>query len=157
MGFPWFPPKAAPAIFAARNNALLLGLGVIVGACRLLGRGRGFAGASTLGVVAPLVVPFVLGAAPFVLGSTPFVLGTALVDLGAGRRDGRGPVPVDTLEVVRERAGRDAEAAEGGREITGRAEDVPLKDCRDDDREGTDCAEGWRTYGPQVGSVKKTP
>lgn len=108
-----------------------------------------------MGVVAPLVVPFALGVTPFVLGVTPFVLGTALVDLGAGRRGGRGPVPVDTLEVVRERAGRDAEAAEGGRETTGRAEDVPLKDCRDDDREGTDCAEGWRTCGPQVGSVKK--
>ena len=145
MGFAWVPPRAAPAIFAARNNALLLGLGVMVGACRLLGRGRGFAGASALVAEAPLAVPLVLGAVPLVLGTTPlvlgampFVLGTALVDLGAGRRDGRGPVPVDILEVVRERAGREGAAAEGGREMTGRAEDVPLKDCRDDDREGRD-------------------
>ncbi len=168
FGFDWFPPSAAPAIFAARNNALLLGLGVIVGACRLLGRGRGFTGAAALGVAAPapLVVPIVLGVVapltvPLVLGAAaalaaPFVLRTgAPVGLGAGRRDGRGPVPADALDVVRERGGREGAAADGGREMMGRAEVVPLKDCREEEREGTDCAEGWRTYGPQAELVKR--
>lgn len=104
LGFVWFPPSAAPAILAARNNALLLGLGAIVGACRLLGRGRGFAGASTLGapLVAPLVLgaPLILGATPLILRAAPLVLRTALADLGAGLRYGREPVLVDALEVV---------------------------------------------------------
>ena len=110
---------------------------------------------------APLVVPLALGAPlvfgamPLVLEAAPLILGTALVDFGAGRREGRGAVPVEVLVVVRERAGRDAAAADGGRDMTGRAEDVPLNDCRDEEREGTDWLDGWRTYGPHVGLAKK--
>ena len=139
MPFACPPPIAALAIFAALSSALLFVRGATVGAWRLLGRGRGFAGVSAAG-----------GEAPFAL---PFAFGTTPEDFDVGARDGREPaVPVlrvPVREVVRVRvAGRKAgcrEAAEGGRAREGREEDVPLKDCRDEERDGTEGAEDPRT------------
>lgn len=146
MGLAPLPLRAAPAIFAARNNALLFGLGAIVGAWRLLGRGRGLAGASAFGAAPPSLAVLVALAAPFVVLDD---LRTAAADLEMGAVDGRGPGRVVVAEVVREMEGRGAagwtDAADGGRGMTGRAVDVPLKDCREEEREGTDCPEAWRT------------
>lgn len=132
----WFPVSAAPAIFAALSSALLFVLGAITGACRLLGRGRGFAGASSFG-----------GASPFAF---PFALRTDPDGFADAAVDGRGPGRVPTSEVVRDSAGRVTplvaiDAADGGRARLGRAEGTPLKDCREEEREGTDWLDGWRT------------
>ena len=139
-GFPLagVAPIAAPAIFAALSSALLFGRGAIVGACRLLGRGFGFAGAA---VAAGAAVPF---AFPFVFGAMPDVL---VVGAREGRAvDGRGAVS----DVGRVRVeGRDdagcTDAADGGRARLGREDGTPLKDCRDEDREGTEAVEDPRT------------
>ena len=106
MGFAPFPLSAAPAIFAARNNALLLGLGAMVGAWRLLGRGRGFAGASVFGAAPPLLLEVLAPlAAPLAVLDD---LRTAPADLEVGAVEGRGPGRVLVAEVVREREGREA-------------------------------------------------
>ena len=109
-------------------------LGAIAGGCRLLGRGRGFAGASSFGVGV----------------LSPLTLGTAPVVLAPGAVEGRGPGRPMVKDVARLRvAGRDepfvVDADDGGREKEGRADDVPLKDCREDEREGVDWDDGWRT------------
>ena len=122
----WLPVKAAPAIFAALSSALLFVLGATVGACRLLGRGRGFAGASSFGSACPLA------------------FGTDCDDFADGAVDGRDAGRPALREVVRDSAGRETplvcciDAAEGGRAKDGREEGTPLKDCRELDREGRD-------------------
>ena len=73
----------------------------------------------------------------------PLSLGTDPDDRADGAVDGRGPgrEPV-VREVVRVSVvGRVTplvcmDAAEGGREKLGRAEEVPLKDCREEERAG---------------------
>lgn len=128
-------PSAALAIFAARSSALLFVRGATVGACKLLGRGRGFAGATGSSFGAGV------GLARGTVG--------AVFDANAAEGRGAG-LAVEVSEVVRESARRAGagpavvDAAEGGRENVGRAELVPLKDWREEDREGPVC-EGWRT------------
>ena len=113
--------------------------GAIVGACRLLGRGRGFAG-----LASPFALPLLVADAVLVAVD----MEGREAEVG-GREDGGGreverwvlaAVLVEDVEVTRDATGREGvgwtDAAEGGREIEGRAELVPLKDVRDDDREG---------------------
>lgn len=107
--------------------------GAMVGACRLLGRGRGFAGVASAFALPLLVADVVL----------------AVVDIEGREADVGGRevercvlvvVLAEDVEVTRDVMGRDGvgwtDAAEGGRETVGRVELVPLKDVRDDDREG---------------------
>ena len=117
-------------------------LGATVGACRLLGRGRGFAGAAdsaaaSVAFAVPLAIPLALVAEPD--------------DLAAGATEGRGAVRAPARD-VRDSMGREvegcAEAAEGGRATLGREVDVPLKDCREEAREGTEDDDGPRTTTP---------
>ncbi len=130
-------PNAALAIFAARSSALLFVRGATIGACKLLGRGRGFAGAAGSS--------FSFGA------GVGLALGTVGAVFDANAAEGRGAgLVVEVREVVRESARRAGaapaavDAAEGGRENVGRAELVPPKDWREEEREGPVC-EGWRT------------
>lgn len=129
---------AAAAIFCARRSALLFARGAMVGAWRLLG--RGFAGLASF--VLPLLV------ADVVLADVD----TEREVEGGGREvEVEHCVLVVVLEagVMRDAMGRDGDgwtdAAEGGREMEGRAELVPLKDVRDVDREGDCWLAGART------------
>ena len=89
------------------------------------------------------------------LGTVPVDLGTVPEDLAEGAVDGRGPGRPAVKEVVRESVGRETpfdsmEVEEGGREKLGRVDDVPLKDWREEAREGGACEDGVRTVIAQV-------
>lgn len=134
---------AAAAIFCARRSALLFARGAMVGACRLLGRGRGFAGLASFAL--PLLVADAVLAAVDTEGREAEVDGRE-VDVGGREAEGGGReaeggareagrcvlggVLVENMEVTRDIRGRDGvgwtDAAEGGREMEGRAELVPL-------------------------------
>ena len=146
------PPTAALAIFAARSRALLFVRGAMVGADKLLGRGAGrLAGAGVGG--APLDAAVEVDAAedvaPFAF---PFAFRTAPAEREAGAVEGRGAgraagVLVVRASVVRAGAAGCTDAAEGGRAKLGREVGVPLKDCREDERDGTVGCDGPRTGG----------
>ena len=107
--------------------------GTIVGACRLLGRGRGFAGVASAFALPLLVADAVLAAADTEERE-------ADVDGREVERCVLVVVRAEDAGVTRDVMGREGvgwtDAAEGGRETVGRVELVPLKDVRDDDREG---------------------
>jgi len=101
------------AIFCALSNALLFALGAIVGACKLLGRGLGFAGVGVGAVPAESVV---------CLGGR--VLSAPLEDTRA--------ISGGLLSKLLVRA----DAAEAGRDVSvGRLLEGSFIDVRDDDRE----------------------
>jgi len=121
-------PTLLFAIFAARNKALLLVLGVIAGACTLLGRGFGFSG-----VAVPLPLAWFVAAAGTVV--TP----AEVEGRDEERRDAA--LVVDVWDITREGGGRDGvrwtEAAEVGRESMGRDIEGWVYEFLDEERDGT--------------------